>query len=90
MKKNMIRQLAASADIPDTPIPTLPLVEIAGTGRVLIENHQGVTCYEPSVIQIKTKTGQIRVEGESLELSCMTRGKLVILGQIRCVSLCGR
>jgi hypothetical protein len=36
---------------------------------------------------VKTKTGQIRVEGESLELSCMTRGKLVILGQIRCVSL---
>lgn len=90
MKKNMIRQLAASADLPDTPIPTLPLVEIAGTGRVLIENHQGVTCYEPSMIQVKTRTGLICVEGESLELSCMTKGKLVILGQIRCVSLFGR
>jgi sporulation protein YqfC len=87
VKKNVIRQLAVSAELSDTPIPTQPLVEIAGTGRVLIENDQGVTCYEPSVIQVKTKTGQIRVEGESLELSCMTRGKLVILGQIRCVSL---
>ena len=87
MKKNMIQQLAASAELSDTPIPTLPLVEISGSGRVLIENHQGVTCYEPCNIQVRTKTGHICVEGESLELACMTKGKLVILGQIRCVSL---
>ena len=87
MKKNVIRQLAVSAELSDTPIPTLPLVEIAGTERVLIENNQGVVCYEPSVIQVKTKHGQICVEGQSLELSCMTRGKLVIHGQIARVTL---
>lgn len=87
MRKNIWKELCVSPGLADTPMPTLPLVEIAGTERVLIENHQGVVCYEPSVIQVKTKHGQICVEGQSLELSCMTRGKLVIHGQIARVTL---
>ena len=89
MRKNIWKELCVSPGQADTPIPTLPLVEIAGTERVLIENHQGVVCYEPTIIQVKTKRGQICIEGESLELACMTRGKLVVHGQIRCVSLYG-
>ena len=89
VEKNIFRRLAMGTEFTDTPMPTLPLVEIAGACRVLIENHQGVIGYEPSCIQIRTKIGNICVEGEHLELACMTKGKLVIMGQIHSVSLLG-
>lgn len=76
------------ADVMDEPLPTLPLVEIAGNSRVLVENHRGVSEYGCNVIRVKVKFGSICVEGSGLELAQMTKGQLVICGCIEKVLLC--
>ncbi len=70
--------------------PELPgntVVEIAGTGRVLIENHRGVTQYSDEMIGVRVKYGQVCVCGSGLKLAQMTCSRLVICGCIDSVTL---
>ncbi len=60
----------------------IPLVELAGENRVLIENHLGVLAYSPEKIEVKVEYGKVCVEGENLKLMEMSREQLVIYGRI--------
>ena len=86
-RKQIAQRLIFAADLPDAPLPGLPLVEISGQNRVLIENHLGVTQYGRESISVRVKFGQIRVSGCDLELARMTKEQLVITGRIDGVSL---
>lgn len=72
------------------PLPGIPLVEICGQNRVLVENHRGIAGYEEQAIQINVKFGRITVCGENLKLRNMSKEKLVITGKILEVNLQGR
>lgn len=80
--KQIIDRLSRTLDLTEEPIPGLPLVEIAGDGRVLVENHMGVTRYSSEMIQVKVKYGSICVNGCGLQFARMTKGLLVISGRI--------
>ena len=67
--------------------PGLPIVEIAGDRRVLIENHYGVREYGCEKISVKVKFGIITICGSCLELRQMTKEQLVISGKIKGISL---
>ena len=41
-KGDWMQKLAEGLDLPGEPIPGLPLVEISGDRRVLVENHRGL------------------------------------------------
>ena len=69
------------------PLPGLPLIEIAGDCRVLIERHMGVIGYDCDTIRVKVKYGQICVHGSNLELTQMSKFTLVIHGKIHSVSV---
>lgn len=84
---NWMERLADGLDLPAEPMPGLPLVEISGERRVLIENHGGVTQYGRDKICVKVKYGQVAVQGCGLELARMTKEQLIICGRIDCVSL---
>ena len=74
-------------DLPGEPVPGVPVVEIAGTERVLIEHHQGVTEYGCSRIRVKVRYGAVCVSGSSLSLKRMTDRQLIICGKIGNVQL---
>ena len=86
-KGELISRLAQAADLQDEPIPGLPLVELAGDRRVLIEHHKGVTEYGREQIRVKVRFGQICICGSGMELSRMTKGQLIITGRIDSVVL---
>ena len=83
MEKNWLRRL----DLQEEPIPGLPIIEIAGNRRVLIEHHCGVTQYGCRSICVNVKNGCVCIEGSNLELSKMTAKMLIISGCIDCVRL---
>ena len=86
-KNRFVENIVDAADLQDEPIPGIPLVEIAGDGRVLIENHKGVVEYGTNTIRVKVKYGHICICGSGLELRRMTRGQLIICGRIDAVQL---
>lgn len=89
-RKNILERIVRAADLDKESLPGLPLVEIVGEHRVLIENHCGVNAYGPEEILVSVEKGNITVYGNSLELACMTRNQLIITGNIDGVRLCRR
>ena len=68
----------------------IPLIEIAGHKRVLIENHMGVLAYGLEEIQVKMSYGKAIISGQCLSISQLSAEQLVVCGQISAVQLCGR
>lgn len=65
----------------------VPLVEIAGHNRVLVENHMGVLAYSLEQIRIKVSYGQLCVLGTQLNLTQLCSEQLVITGNVQSVAL---
>lgn len=86
-KENWIRRMADKSGLDGEVLPIMPLVEIAGDNRVLIEGHKGVTKYSREKICVKVKYGYVSVCGSNLKLSRMSREQLVISGSIDCVQI---
>lgn len=84
---NWMQKLAEGMELPAESMPGLPLVEIAGDRRVLVENHGGVCQYGPEQICVRVKYGIVSVRGRGLEIAKLSREQLVISGRIDCVSL---
>lgn len=82
-----IRKILPESGLNPDIFPLLPIVELAGCNRVLIENHLGVTQYSASRIGIKMKYGQLTVCGSKLMLEHMTQVRLLVIGQIDSLSL---
>ena len=82
MKGSIFEKLTMAADLPDEAIPLMPLVELAGDRRVLIEHHMGVIAYGTEEICVKMRYGTLSVYGCMLELSRMTKGQLIVSGKI--------
>lgn len=86
--KDLMDILTRNANLPTEPIPKVPLVEISGNKRILIENHKGVSVYKVNEIHVKVSFGCLQICGSNLELAQMTKQQLVITGLITDVSLC--
>ena len=89
MKQNrkIVHRLSGILDMSAQQLPGVPIVELAGTKRVLIENHRGVIEYDSSRIRISVKFGKIDVTGSGLEICYMSRQQLIITGQIDSVQI---
>lgn len=77
-----IRKLMMSRGMDDVPMPGVPLVELTGDRRVLIEHHRGVVAYGCDEIRVRMVYGLLCVSGSGLYLARMTRDQLVICGCI--------
>lgn len=89
-KEKLLGALTSHWDLPDAALPGVPLVEVAGQRRVLIENHGGIVEYGSCRITVVVDYGWVVVTGSCLHLARMTREQLVICGKIEAISLMGR
>lgn len=81
--KHVVRSNIIDEDL----LPGIPLVEIYGQRRVLIENHRGIIEYGNEEIVVRTRCGCICITGKCLKLAKMCKAKLVITGDISAVNL---
>ena len=86
-KERFYGALADGLNLHGEPVPGITLAEIWGSGRLLIEHHSGVVGYSPEQVLISVSYGQMKVTGENLVLSLMTKEKIIISGRIREVSI---
>lgn len=84
--KDYLPEKAINPDI----FPIVPIVELAGSHRVLVENHLGVTQYSTERIGIKMNYGEMQINGCGLILEQMTKVKLVVTGRIDGICLLRR
>lgn len=89
-KRGFIDKFSTVSDLPLEPLPRVPLVELAGENRILIENHKGLLEYGCNEIQVKVSYGILCVYGRKLHVANMTRQRLVIAGCIDSISIVRR
>ena len=82
-----LNRLKSWLDLSVPATPVMPIVEMAGNRRVLIENHNGISEYGNEKIVILVGLGKIIVSGSRLEVCHMSRHQLVIVGCIDAVSI---
>lgn len=82
-----VRRIADRADLYSETLPGVPIVEVAGDRRVLIERHKGVTEYSTQRIRVRLGFGAVWICGTELELTQMSGNQLVITGCIDSVQL---
>lgn len=80
--RGKLSELRKVSQISNTPLPGIPLVEVLGNSRVLIENHYGVTAYGDDLICVKVRCGHIEVNGTNLTLTRMSDSQIIVNGLI--------
>ena len=63
----------------------LPIVEVLGDRRLIIENHRGIRGYSKESICVCTAKNNILIKGSSLEIAVMSKHKLAIIGCIQSI-----
>jgi len=89
-KQGFIDRFSSLSDLPLEPLPWVPLVELAGENRILIENHKGLAEYGCNEIQVKVSYGILSIRGRKLCVANMTRYRLIIAGCIDSISIIRR
>ena len=89
-RNEIIQHATRTIDVPGDLFPGIPLLEIYGNRRVLIENHHGVTGYTCCEISVCTDLGTYSINGNQLEIVNMTKHRLIITGIIESVMLKSR
>lgn len=84
--QGLIKRILLSPDLPEVR-RSLPLTELAGDQRVLIENHHCIMQYTKSCICVKVSFGSIRIKGRHLSIARMTSVQLVICGSIESIEI---
>lgn len=74
----------------ENSLPGIPILELAGDRRVLIECHCGVTKYEPTQVGVRVKYGTLVINGSCLCLSHMSKERLVVSGRVDSIELIRR
>jgi len=86
-RRSVWQRICQNSELLSQPLPTVPLVELAGDRRLLIEHHHGVTEYGPERICVQVQYGLLCVNGSGMELAQMTANHLVITGCIDSIVL---
>ena len=85
--RKVFKTLGGMLDLSAQPMPGVPIIEMAGNRRVLIENHQGVMEYGNERISIVVKFGKVVITGTGMEMCYMSKHQLIITGCIDGVSI---
>lgn len=88
MKRNtVLRRITEKAGLPAESISGVPLLELNGDDRILVENHICVMGYSEREILIRVSFGCIKIQGAGMVLACLKREQLVIHGKVESVSI---
>ncbi len=85
--RRMMHRLKGMLELSSQPMPGIPVVELCGDKRLLIENHHGVVGYGSEQIRIAVKFGNLSVNGSGLKICFMSKQQLVVSGIIESLQL---
>lgn len=70
-------------NLPRDVILGVPIVSIMGNSEIYIENYKNLIEYTEQFVRVKCREGEIRIEGELLEIAYYKNIEMKITGVIR-------
>ena len=86
-RKRILRTITEGTGLYAEPLPGVPLIEISGEDRVLIENHQSIIGYSSDRIIVGMQYGTVDLSGRGLIVECVQAERLIIYGKIDSICL---
>ena len=77
-----IRKLADEMELETEALPGLPILELSGGNRLIVERHRGIGAYSRERICIKVSYGTLCILGKDLQITLMSQHQLVITGTV--------
>lgn len=88
MKRHgFVGRFLRSVEVQEESLPLLPVLELCGDHRLLIENYLRVIGYGPDEILVVVRYGQLVIAGSDLCLRRMQGQTLVVTGEIQHISI---
>ncbi len=83
----MLGLITEAVDIPAELLPGMPLIELTGHSRVMVDNHRGISEYTNGCICVRVSFGLVSIYGCGLRITKMRKKQIVIGGNILRVEL---
>lgn len=80
--KNILYVISESLELPEDIVMNLPKITLIGDLYIVIENHQGIIEYTETKIRINTRSGELIIYGEVLEIKVILSEEIIINGRI--------
>lgn len=87
-RESLKNKVAEAASMPKDVILGVPIVTMTGRIEVSVENYNGIIEYTDTLIRVSTKSGQIRIVGQSLQIEYYTSDEMKVTGQIKKIEYC--
>lgn len=75
------QKITENVEIPKDILSEIPLLSITGEIELTLENHNGIIEYTDSLIRIRTRNGQLRINGKHLKTIFYTNEEIKINGR---------
>lgn len=72
---------------PQEVISHVPRITLTGTGKLQVEQHQGLIGYQQEEVLFRTVCGTLRVTGNALHFQAYSAGDALLVGRIDSVTL---
>ena len=80
--KSFKKYLIESVELPSEIVLNIPLINILGDSKILIENFKNIAHYSSEVIKIDTSCGILKITGQKLFLKEFNKNKILIKGKL--------
>ncbi|MGN1018908.1 MAG: YabP/YqfC family sporulation protein [Aristaeellaceae bacterium] len=74
---------------PAEVVKDVPRVTLTGTDSVYVEQHKGLSAYQPEEVVFRTGSGTLRIGGRELRLKRYTSCDAMITGQVSSIAMEG-
>ncbi|MCI9023163.1 MAG: sporulation protein YqfC [Dorea sp.] len=75
-------KIAELSELPKDVALGMPVLTVTGQMELCLENYRGIIEYTDTLVRIQTKTGQIRITGQRLQVVYYTNDEMKITGRI--------
>ena len=74
---------------PKEVVSRVPRITLTGTGRLHVEQHQGLMGYQQEEVLFRTSCGMLRVTGGGLHFQAYSSAEALLAGRIESVIMLG-
>lgn len=78
-------KIAELSELPKDVALGMPILTVTGQMELCLENYRGILEYTDSLVRIQTRTGQIRITGQKLQVVYYTNDEMKVTGHIQSI-----
>ncbi|GEA16477.1 MAG: hypothetical protein PWR22_434 [Moorella sp. (in: firmicutes)] len=70
-------------ELPADAVLDLPRLTLVGNSRLVVENHRGISEYQPDLVRLRLSTGELEIKGTGIILREIKPDAIALEGTIQ-------